>query len=449
MSMELKLQATMASSSTSSTPFCTYAVHHHATNLHPRQNGTNNSRFTPRKTPPLRMGNPSIQPKLNNHQTPHQHKNVNFAHFLQEGNVNQVLELMGQGVFADYSDFLSLLKLCEDLKSLELGKRVHEFLRRSKFGGDVELCNRLIGLYVKCGSVKDARKVFDKMSERNVDSWNLMISGYNVNGLGNDGLLVFKQMKQQGVVPDEESFALVLAACALIEGVEEGLMQFESMKEYGIVPGMQHYLGVVNILGCAGQLDEAEEFIENMPIEVGVEVWETLRNFARIHGDLEREDRADELLTVLDPSKAAADKVPLPQRKKQSAINMLEEKNRVSEYRCNMPYKEEGDVKLRGLTGQMREAGYVPDTRYVLHDIDEKEKEKALQYHSERLAIAYGLISTPPRTTLRIIKNLRICGDCHNAIKIMSKIVGRELIVRDNKRFHHFKDGKCSCGDYW
>ncbi|RHN53152.1 putative DYW domain-containing protein [Medicago truncatula] len=427
--MELKLQASMASSSSSSTPFCTYAIHH-ATNLHPRQNGTNNSRFTPRKTQPLRMGNPSIQPKLNHHQTPHQHKNVNFAHFLQEGNVNQVLELMGQGAFADYSDFLSLLKLCEDLKSLELGKRVHEFLRRSKFGGNVELCNRLIGLYVKCGSVKDARKVFDKMPDRNVGSWNLMIGGYNVNGLGIDGLLVFKQMRQQGIVPDEETFALVLAVCALVDGVEEGLMQFESMKEYGIVPGMEHYLGVVNIFGCAGRLNEAHEFIENMPIEAG--------------------DCADELLTVIDPSKAAADdKVPLPQRKKQSAINMMEEKNRVSEYRCNMPYEEEDDEKLRGLTGQMREAGYVPDTRYVLHDIDEEEKEKALQYHSECLAIAYGLISTPPRTTLRIIKNLRICGDCHNAIKIMSKIVGRELIVRDNKRFHHFKDGKCSCGDYW
>ncbi|CAI0628389.1 unnamed protein product [Linum tenue] len=103
-------------------------------------------------------------------------------------------------------------------------------------------------------------------------------------------------------------------------------------------------------------------------------------------------------------------------------------------------------------TGQsmvMKEAGYVPDTRYVLHDIDEEAKERALMYHSERLAIAYGLISTPARQTLRIMKNLRICGDCHNAIKIMSRIVGRELIVRDNKRFHHFRDGKCSCGDYW
>jgi pentatricopeptide repeat protein len=362
------------------------------------------------------------------------------------------LELKGQGVFADYGVFISLFKLCEDSNSLELGKKVHEFLKRSKFGEVIELGNRLISMYVKCGSVNDARKVFDKMPERNrnICSWNLMISGYTVNGLGNDGLLVFKKMKQQGiVVPDGETFALVLAAYALVEAVEKGFMHFESMKGYGVVPAMEHYLGVVNILGCAGQLDEAKEFIENMTIEVGVEVWQALRNFARIHGDIELEDRAEVLLTFLDPSKVVADKMPAPHRKKQSAINMLEEKNRVSEYRCNMPYKEEGDMKLRGLTGHMREAGYVPDTRYVLHDIDEEEKEKALQYHSERLAIAYGLISTPPRTTLRIIKNLRICGDCHNAIKIMSKIVVRELIVRDNKRFHHFKDGKCSCGDYW
>ncbi|KAG5106398.1 hypothetical protein JHK82_043368 [Glycine max] len=232
-------------------------------------------------------------------------------------------------------------------------------------------------------------------------------------------------MKQAGVPPDGETFELVLAACAQAEAVEEGFLHFESMKEYGIVPSMEHYLEVINIMGNAGQLKEAEEFIENIPIEFG------------------------ELLTRFDPSKAVADKLPTPPRKKQSDVNMLEEKNRATEYRYSIPYKEEDHEKLGGLSGQMREAGYVPDTRYVLHDIDEEEKEKALQYHSERLAIAYGLISTPPRTTLRIIKNLRICGDCHNAIKIMSNIVGRELIVRDNKRFHHFKDGKCSCGDYW
>ncbi|XP_078430541.1 pentatricopeptide repeat (PPR) superfamily protein [Wolffia australiana] len=105
--------------------------------------------------------------------------------------------------------------------------------------------------------------------------------------------------------------------------------------------------------------------------------------------------------------------------------------------------------KVRELHVEMRAAGYVPDTRCVLHDIDDEAKERALMYHSERLAIAFGLISTAPGTTLRIMKNLRICPDCHNAVKIISEIVDREIIVRDNKRFHHFRDGLCSCGDYW
>nr|KYP41761.1 Pentatricopeptide repeat-containing protein At2g15690 family [Cajanus cajan] len=400
--MELKLHASMASvgsiplagnsvvltHSSSSVPFCTYAV----PDASRRRNGTNTGRSS-QKTLPLRKGNHPNDPKLkldHENQNAPLPLNVDLVALCEEGKLEQVLELMGHGALADYRVYLALLNLCDHTRSLESGKRVHEFLRRSTFRGDIELCNRLIGMYCKCGSVKDARLVFDKMPERNIVSWHLMI----------------------------------------------------------IVPSMEHYLEVINILGNAGQLNEAEEFIEKIPVEFEVEAWESLRNFARIHGDLDLEDRAEELLTCLDPSKAIADKLPTPP-KKQSDINMLEEKNRVTEYRYSIPYKEEAREKLGGLSGQMREAGYVPDTRYVLHDIDEEEKEKALQYHSERLAIAYGLISTPPRTTLRIIKNLRICGDCHNAIKIMSKIVGRELIVRDNKRFHHFKDGKCSCGDYW
>ncbi|GMY36265.1 pentatricopeptide repeat-containing protein At2g15690, mitochondrial-like [Fagus crenata] len=341
--------------------------------------------------------------------------NVDLMGLCEEGKVEQVVEYMGQGVSADYGVFCALLDSCGDSKSLQVGKRVNEFLKRSPFRGDIELNNKLI-----------------------------------VNGQGNYGLLLFEEMRKVGLQPDSETFVVVLAACASVEAVKEGLMYFNLMKnEYRIVPGIEHYLGVIDVLGASGHLNEAEEFIEKMPVEPTAEVWEALGTYARIHGDIELEDRVDELLVSLDPSKSIADKIPIPVRKKHSAINMLEEKNRVSEYRCTSPYKGGGYERLKGLNGQMREAGYVPDTRYVLHDIDEDAKEQALQYHSERLAIAYGLISTPPRTTLRIIKNLRICGDCHNAIKIMSRIVGRELIVRDNKRFHHFKDGKCSCGDYW
>jgi pentatricopeptide repeat protein len=376
--------------------------------------------------------------------------NVDLMGLCEEGKVEQVVEYMGQGVSADYGVFCALLDSCGDSKSLQVGKRVNEFLKRSPFRGDIELNNKLIGMYVRCGSMRDARRVFDKMRERNMNSWHLMINGYAVNGQGNYGLLLFEEMRKVGLQPDSETFVVVLAACASVEAVKEGLMYFNLMKnEYRIVPGIEHYLGVIDVLGASGHLNEAEEFIEKMPVEPTAEVWEALGTYARIHGDIELEDRVDELLVSLDPSKSIADKIPIPVRKKHSAINMLEEKNRVSEYRCTSPYKGGGYERLKGLNGQMREAGYVPDTRYVLHDIDEDAKEQALQYHSERLAIAYGLISTPPRTTLRIIKNLRICGDCHNAIKIMSRIVGRELIVRDNKRFHHFKDGKCSCGDYW
>lgn len=111
--------------------------------------------------------------------------------------------------------------------------------------------------------------------------------------------------------------------------------------------------------------------------------------------------------------------------------------------------KREAYEKVRELHVKIREVGYVPDTRFVLHDIEEEAKEEALMYHSERLAIAFGLITTPPGTTLRIMKNLRICGDCHNAVKIMSSVVQREIVVRDNKRFHHFRDGVCSCRDFW
>ena len=367
-----------------------------------------------------------------------------------EGKAEEALGFMSQGVSADYKVLCALLDWCCDSKSLETEKRVHEFVKRSGFGLDGELGERLVGMYLKCGSVKDARKVFDRMSERSLSSWRTMIRGCAANGKGGDGLALFKEMKMAGLRPDGETVSAVLEACASAGAVEEGLMLFEEMEhEYGIAPGVEHYLELVDVLGKSGHLSEAEEFIEAMPFEPTAEFWEVLRSYARLHGDLELEDRVDEALVALDPSKGSADKIPLPRRKRNWETNMVEEKNRVSEYRFPNPYKEEAYQKLRGLNGQLREAGYVPDTRYVLHDIDEEAKEQALQYHSERLAIAYGLISTPPRTTLRIMKNLRICGDCHNAIKIMSKIVGRELIVRDNKRFHHFKDGKCSCGDYW
>ncbi|CAL0312118.1 unnamed protein product [Lupinus luteus] len=372
---------------------------------------------------------------------------TDLTRLCQEGKVKEAIELLEKGVKADSNCFDLLIDLCGKSKSLEDAKKVHDYFLQSTYRSDDKLNNKVIEMYGNCKSMTDARRVFDHMPNRNMDSWHLMIRGYANSTNGDEALLVFEQMNELGLEITSETLLAVLNACASAEAVEDAYLHFESMKsKYGIEPGMEHYMGLLDVLGQSGYLKEAKEFIEKLPFEPTVTVWEILKNYARIHGDIDLEDHVVELIVSLDSSKTDANKIPTPPPKKYTAISMLEGKNRIIEYKNPTLYKD--DEKLKALSG-MKEAGYVPDTRYVLHDIDQEAKEQALLYHSERLAIAYGLISTPPRTPLRIIKNLRVCGDCHNAIKIMSRIVGRELIVRDNKRFHHFKDGKCSCGDYW
>ncbi len=105
-------------------------------------------------------------------------------------------------------------------------------------------------------------------------------------------------------------------------------------------------------------------------------------------------------------------------------------------------------AELKRLSSLMHDVGYVPDTKFVLHDVEEEEKVFPLCHHSEKLAIAFGLMSTDPGTPLRIVKNLRVCEDCHTSTKFISKIV-RIFIVRDANQFHHFENGVCSCKDYW
>ncbi|CAI9304100.1 unnamed protein product [Lactuca saligna] len=370
---------------------------------------------------------------------------VDLLKICREGKLKEAIELMDEGQLADAECFNALFALCGKFNKLEDAKKVHDYFLRSSYRGEIQLTHKVIDMYSKCGSMVDARRVFDHMSDKTMDTWHLIINGYASNGLGDDGLEMFEQMRNHGLQPNEETFLAVLESCAGAEAIEEGFIHFESMqKEYGISPKIEHYLGVLAIFGKSGHLDQALDYIQTLPFEPTSEIWEAVMNYARIHGDIDLEDRAEEILINLDPSKIDPKKIPTPLPKKFSAINMLEGKNRVGEFRNPSLYKDE--EKFRAAN---KEQSYVPDTRYVLHDIDQEAKEQALLYHSERLAIAYGLISTPARTPLRIIKNLRVCGDCHNAIKIMSRIVGRELIVRDNKRFHHFKEGKCSCGDYW
>ncbi|CAI0545067.1 unnamed protein product [Linum tenue] len=105
--------------------------------------------------------------------------------------------------------------------------------------------------------------------------------------------------------------------------------------------------------------------------------------------------------------------------------------------------------KIDEVIALIKEAGYVPDMSFVLHDMEREGKELGLAYHSEKLALAFGLLVVPSGAVIRIYKNLRVCGDCHTAFKYISSLYDRHIVLRDSNCFHHFVDGKCSCGDYW
>ncbi|PWZ19045.1 Pentatricopeptide repeat-containing protein [Zea mays] len=431
---------------------CRRCLHHTATDLHHRASMCHRRRHrTVNGPPPPGQYVPSALPRDHGPPPPHQQAPPpppppepvagpgELMGLCREGRVKDAVELLDKGACADPAAFYELAAACSNPKLLEELRKVHDFFLRSPFRGDLRVNNKLLKMYAKCAAMPHARRTFDNMPDRDMDSWHIVIDGYSVNGLGDEALRLFELMKEC-MSPTSHTYLLVLNACANSEAIEEALLYFDAMhRDHGIEPGVEHYVGIIEVLGKSGHLNEALEFIEKLPFEPNAMVWESLLNLARMNGDIDLEDRAEELLVSLDPSKSNHKKLPTPPPKRRLGINMLDGRNKLVEYR--LPPKIEKKV--------VNEQRYVPDTRYVLHDIDQEAKEQALLYHSERLAIAYGLISTPARTPLRIIKNLRICGDCHNAIKIMSRIVGRELIVRDNKRFHHFKDGKCSCGDYW
>lgn len=256
--------------------------------------------------------------------------------------------------------------------------------------------------------------------------------------------------------------------------MDEGLYCFTSMcEDHGIQPKIEHFGCMIDLFGRVGNLVEAENFIYKMALGGYALVWMTLLGGCKRHGDLKRGRRAAEKAMDLDPENAAPyvllsnmyakngkwDEVDLLRRKMAekgikkppgfSSINVDNKVHRFFVGDTSHPKSEDIYAQLEILSTKIKMEGYVPDTKEVLHDVEEHEKERMLEYHSEKLAIAYGLMCTPSQTALHIVKNLRICSYCHTFTKYISKVVGREIIMRDSYRYHYIKNGVCTCGDYW
>ncbi|KAG8383444.1 hypothetical protein BUALT_Bualt04G0013900 [Buddleja alternifolia] len=369
---------------------------------------------------------------------------------------------------------MTILPGCAALAALTKGKDIHAYAIRNALESDVAVGSALVDMYAKCGCLDMARRVFETMPTRNVITWNVIISAYGMHGEGKEALALFHNMVAE-VKPNEVTFIAVFAACSHSGMVDDGQHLFHRMKvDYGLEPNADHYACVVDLLGRAGRLDEAYKIINSMPAGLDkVGAWSSLLGACKIHEDVQLGEISARNLLQLEPN-VASHYVLLSNiyssaglwEKAKEVRNNMKEKGVRKEPGCS--WIEFGDEVHKFLVGdashpqseqlyqfladmftRMKKEGYVPDTSCVLHNVDEKEKENLLCGHSERLAIAFGLLNTPPGTTIRVAKNLRVCNDCHSATKFISKIVDREIVVRDVRRFHHFKDGSCSCGDYW
>ncbi|KAF5204993.1 Pentatricopeptide repeat-containing protein, partial [Thalictrum thalictroides] len=419
-----------------------------------------------------------------------------------------------EGVSLDNFTFPFVLKASS---LIQRGTELHSLVVKLGFHSDIFVQNSLIHIYGSCGLVDNSMKVFNEMDEKDLVSWSsaigcLVDNGFNnealelfremqlsmrirpdevtmvsvisavsslgclelVHGRSREALNVFNEMRKSGLWPDYTTFIGVLVACSHGGLVEEGWNVFRSIKnEYGMEPGLEHYGSMVDLLGRAGLLGQAYEFIEKMPICANSVVWRTLLGACVNHGNLELAKQVKEKLSIIDPyhdgdyvllsnvyggvqrwgDKA---KVRSSMRKqsieKKPGCSLIEINWVIHEFvsgdNSHPKYETVRNV-LSSIIQRLSQAGYAPDTNSVLFDVDEEEKEKNLSFHSEKMAVAFSLLVDNDKTTIRVMKNLRICTDCHRFMKYVSKVFHKEIIIRDRSRFHHFIQGSCSCRDYW
>ncbi|CAN4104504.1 unnamed protein product [Withania somnifera] len=396
--------------------------------------------------------------------------------FAQNSDGDEALTLFKRmkraGFSADQSTLTSVLRACTSLALLEVGRQVHVHVL--KFQRDLILDNALLDMYCKCGNLEDAHQIFTQMVEKDVISWSTMIIGYAQNGFSRKALELFKEMKVSGIRPNYITVLGVLFACSHAGLVEDGQYYFHSMKKlFGIEPGREHYGCMVDLLGRSGKLDEAVKLIQEMECEPDAVTWRTLLGACRVHRNMDLAEYAAKQIIKLDPSDAGTyillsniyactqkweDIMDLRRSmkergvKKEPGCSWIEVNKQIHAFIMgdnSHPQIKDINKELNQIIWRLKEVGYVPDTNFVLQDLEDEQMEDSLLYHSEKIAVVFGMMSLSREKTIRIRKNLRICGDCHLFAKLLAQIECRSIVIRDPIRYHHFQDGVCSCGDYW
>ncbi|KAK8916039.1 putative pentatricopeptide repeat-containing protein [Platanthera zijinensis] len=386
--------------------------------------------------------------------------------FLCSGRPDSALSYFSQmlesGIAADSFSLVGALSACAHLSSLNLGRNVHSYITKTGIEVVDFAGTALVDMYCKCGSIDDASMVFSSIpiDAKTIQTWNAMIHGLAVHGLGLSALKVFDEMKSAGVKPNEVTFIALLFACAHSGLLAEGKSHFEEMtRAYGIEPQLKHYGCMVDMLGRAGRLQEAFDMIVNMRVSPNFIVWGSLLSACRLHGNLSMAERAMEAMRGEGrPAGDTSHYVILSNMYR--GVGLMEKiadvRDMVGSKPVGLSWVEvDGEVHTFGV-GRVNSSGEIwGDIKAKLDEVEERVRGKTTgeeclgEPHSEKMALAFGLIRVGASLPLRISKNLRICGDCHDFMKVVSEDCAREIVVRDCNRFHRFIGGQCSCRDYW
>ncbi|KAB2616514.1 pentatricopeptide repeat-containing protein [Pyrus ussuriensis x Pyrus communis] len=336
----------------------------------------------------------------------------------------------------DEVTLVSTLAACAQLGAIDLGGWIHVYVKKQGMKMNCHLTTSLIDMYAKCGDLDKALEVFNSVERRDVFVWSAMIAALAMHGKGREALDCFSRMLETKVKPNSVTFTNVLCACSHAGLVDEGRTFFYQMEPvYGVVPGVKHYACMVDILGRSGNLEEATELIEKMPIAPTASVWGALLGACGLHGNVELAEKACSHMLELDPRNHGAyvllsniyaktgkweEVSGLRQRmrdagiKKEPGCSAIEVNGIVHEFLVgdnSHPLCKEIYSKLDEIAGRLKSNGYVPNKSHLLQFVEEEDmKNHALILHSEKLAIAFGLISLSPSQPIQVFTTSETAG---------------------------------------
>ncbi|KAH7550230.1 hypothetical protein JRO89_XS13G0157700 [Xanthoceras sorbifolium] len=207
----------------------------------------------------------------------------------------------GGSISPDFITMLASIQACSNMASLQQGQIIHGYMTKGGLIGDIFIQNALIDMYGRSGKLVLAEKTFEEMPIKDLGSWNSLIAAYGVNGRGISALHVFTELKKSGIhKPNAITYVNILSACAHAGMVKEGFEIFRCMYKDGVEPGMEHFVCMVDLLGRLGRLDEAEAFIEKMPVLPGSAVWGALLGACGFFGKVDIAERAAKQLSIME-----------------------------------------------------------------------------------------------------------------------------------------------------